>query len=78
MRLHQRDVLVGGRVVDDIRRVMPEDFFDLPLGGDVTHLRHDLGGRPSAAQLQLQGVQAALRPLEQHEQLGAEGEDLPT
>ena len=77
IRLHQRHVLVGGGVEDDLRRVGREKRAHAALVADVRDQRHDLDLGARAAQLAVHLEQRELRAFDQEDPGGMEARDLP-
>ena len=77
MGFHQRNVLVGGRVVDDLWPVVLDRFVEFLPIEDVAEHRNDAEPRILEPQLQLREVEAAFGSLEEHQELGLQRGQLP-
>ena len=62
--LHQRHVLVGGRVEDDVRAVVPHHLFDAAAVADRSDEHHQIQIRVLVGELQLDGMGVVLVDVE--------------
>jgi hypothetical protein len=56
-------VLVGGRVIDEVRRVLADELLEPGHVEDVPDDRHDAARRLLPLQLEIEKIQAALRAI---------------